>query len=389
VTVITPERSADTVIAEMLEARVHQFPVMDDHSVVGIVSDVDLLTVGRETPFAFRARIDRADSSEELIRIGLEMPYLAVSYGRSGVDAEHIGQWLGILTDRLTVRLLDFSISRLGAPPVDWAWLALGSFGRREQSLTSDQDHALIYADGGQEHDTYFAELSEAVVAGLATIGFSRCQSNVMASDPGWRMGISEWANRLSSWIDEPDRAAAFFTGIAFDYRHIAGQLQVADTFDRVILRAQRNFRFIRRAAALALRHPSTLGSFNRLKTARDGRGRRGLDLKQSGLFPIIEIARALALGLSINTPATLDRLRGIALDPEWSESAKTLIQVFQSMQRARLQAQVTQLEKGQPASDLLEPGALHRLTRLHLRDDFRVLQTVLDDVAFQLEIRR
>jgi CBS domain-containing protein len=140
----------------------------------------------------------------------------------------------------------------------------------------------------------------------------------------------------------------------------------------------------------MALLHPPTLKSFNRFKITKEGDSRRGLDIKQSGLFPIVEIARALVLGLSIDSsPSTLDRLRRISEVPEWSEAAITLIQVFNSLQRVRLQAQITQFDDELPASDRLDPSSLDRLTRLHLKDDFRVLQTVLNDIAFRLEIRR
>jgi CBS domain-containing protein len=202
-------------------------------------------------------------------------------------------------------------------------------------------------------------------------------------------MPLAEWADRLRFWIMETDRASTFYSGIIFDYRQIAGSLQVAPTLDQVASRAQGNAGFIRRATALALRHPRPLGFLSRFKVGTAGGGKRGLDIKQSGLFPIVEVARALALESSLGPPSTLDRLRRVAARPEWSEPATALIQVFKSLQQFRLQSHMNALEEGLTVSDVLEPKALDRLTRLHIKDDFRVLYTVLDEIAFRFGLHR
>lgn len=146
---VDPERLADDVVFEMLESGIHHLPVVRGESVVGMVSDLELLDTQRRTPFDVRDRIDSARTHDDLVEAGQNLPS-AVDLWNAGVDAEHIGRWLSALTDRLTARLLDAGVERLGPAPVTWAWLALGSLGRREQALTADQDHALIYANGGE-----------------------------------------------------------------------------------------------------------------------------------------------------------------------------------------------------------------------------------------------
>lgn len=389
VRVVDPEKLAEDVVLEMLEAGIHHLPVVQGEAVIGMVSDLDLLDIRRRTPFALRDRIDAARTRDDLAEVGQSFPRVAVDVWKAGVDGEHIGQWLGVLTDRLTVRLLDAGIERLGPAPVRWAWLALGSLGRREQALTADQDHALIYANGGEVHDAYFGALADEVVTGLVAAGFPKCESAVMGTEGEWRMSLGTWISRLDQWMVEPDRLYSFLSGIVFDYRRIGGTLSVVPNLDSMTRQAARNSRFIKRLGALAVAHQSPLGLLGRLKTTKASGGHRTLDIKESGLFPVTEMARTLALSRGIAVPSTLGRLRRVSEDPEWSDASTSLAQVFKTVQQVRFQHQVQQLDAGFPADDLVLVDKLDRLTRLHLRDAFRVLRSALDQLSYQLDLVR
>jgi CBS domain-containing protein len=382
--VVPPGRSVDEVALEMLEAGIHHLPVVEEATVIGMVSDLELLHLQRRTPFALRNRIDSARTPEELAAAGRALPREAVDLWRSGVDAAHVGLWLSALSDQLTVRLLDAQLARLGPAPVAWAWLTLGSVGRREQALTADQDHALIYANQGEIHDPYFGALASGVVSGLAAAGFPKCESRVMATDPGWRMSLENWLSRMDQWISEPDRLRSFMSGIMFDYRPIAGPLDVSSEMDRMTARAASNFRFIKRMGGLAGAHQSPLGTLDRIKRIV-GFGNGAFDIKETGLFPITEIARTLALRSGVTSSATLERLRRVGEDPDWSEAATSLAEVFKTLQQARFQHQVNQFDAGLRPDDLLMPSELDRLNRLLLRDAFRVLRSTLDQCAYRL----
>lgn len=384
--VVSPDQPIDDVALEMLEAGVHHLPVMEGNVVVGMVSDLELLDLQRRTPFSLRRRIDSAGTLGELTSIGRAFPGAAVDLWRAGVDAAHVGLWLSALTDRLTVRFLEAGLDRLGPAPVGWAWLMLGSVGRREQALTADQDHALIYAREGDVHDSYFSALAEGVVEALASAGFPECESGVMSSEPGWRMSLPNWVSRLDQWIAEPDRAHSFLSGIMFDYRQIAGPLDVIPELDRVTAQAASNFRFIRRMSGLALAHRSPLGAFYRIKGISGARN-RAFDIKETGLFPVTEMARVLALIEGVAVPSTLGRLGRVAKNPEWSDAGTSLTQVFKAFQQIRLQHQARQFDSGVRPDDLVVPGHLDRLSRLQMRDAFRVLGSTLDQCAYRLDL--
>jgi CBS domain-containing protein len=385
---VDPESQAEDVVLEMLEAGIHHLPVVRGKSVIGMVSDLELLETQRRTPFALRDRIDSARTPDDLVEVGQSLPSAAVDLWNAGVDTEHIGQWLSALTDRLTARLLDAGVERLGPAPVSWAWLALGSLGRREQALTADQDHALIYANGGEAHDAYFSALADEVVNALAAAGFPKCDSRVMATEHAWRMSLGEWLGRLDQWMAEPDLLYSFSSGIVFDYRQIGGTFNVVPELDRMTGKAARNSKFIRRLGSLALAHNSPLGLFGGVRTIKVDSGQGVLDIKKAGLFPVTEMARALALSLGFALPSTLERLRRVAENPEWMEAA-SLTQVFKAMQQVRFRHQANQRHAGLTADDLIVPRQLDRLTQLHLRDSFRVLSSVLDELSYRLDLVR
>ena len=267
--VVDREMLEDDVVLEMLEFGVHQLPVVEGEAVIGMVSDLDLLGAKRRSPFDLRSRIDCAGSSADLAEIGQSLSHAAADLWKAGVDAEHVGLWSGALTDRLTARLLEICVDHLGPAPVAWAWLALGSVGRREQALAADQDHALIYDNKGEVHDDYFAELAGEVVTGLAASGFPECESRVMATEPAWRMSVGDWLGRLDQWMSEPDRLYGFLSGIVFDYRRIAGTLNIVPDLDRMAKKAASNFQFVKRLGGLAIAHKTPLGQLGRLRTPR------------------------------------------------------------------------------------------------------------------------
>lgn len=387
--VVDPESSAQQVLLEMLETGIHHFPVVRKGLVVGMVSDLDVLSLERRAPFTLRDRLERARTAEDLVEAGREIPQVAADLWRAGLDGPHIGEWLSVLTDRLTGRLIDVGIERHGPPPLEWAWLALGSLGRREQALTADQDHALVYAEGGEAHDEYFQALADEVVTSLAAAGFPRCESRVMATETDWRMSLPAWLDRLDRWIASPDRPNVFLTGIVFDYRQIAGPLDVVSRIDPVIVKAGTDSRFVRRMNALALAHKSPLGFGGRLKAVETSGRLRLLDFKKYGLLPVTELARALAVGSGLSLRSTMDRLRRVAEDPEWSDAGASLAQVFRFMQHVRFRHQVSQQEAGLPPDDLVPTRTLDRLTRIQLRDAFSILRLVQNEVAFRWGITR
>ena len=164
-----------------------------------------------------------------------------------------------LVIESMTRRFAELAIDRLGAPPVPWAWLSLGSTARREQGIVTDQDHALAFDPQGrpfEEVDGYFLDLAVAVTSGLEEAGIPRCKAKVVAEERSLRRPLEHWVIAFNDWMDEPRLAAGRQASILFDYRRSAGPLEAERTFAEVIGSSPHRPRFLRQMARQADARP-------------------------------------------------------------------------------------------------------------------------------------
>ena len=223
------DRYAVDAALDMLYAGVEHLAVTDTRGkVVGLVSAGDLMGLAYWSPFALRAAIFNATSEAALDSATKELPGMFAALVQAGLKAPDIGRVLSLSYDAVTTRLLDFAIARHGPAPRAWAWLALGSVARRELTLASDQDNALAYADPADpEVDAYFERIAQDVNAGLVRAGFGADTSGVLASNTQWRMSESLWVRTFQDCLESPDLSRLVRAVVAFDFRHVAGGLEV------------------------------------------------------------------------------------------------------------------------------------------------------------------
>jgi CBS domain-containing protein len=272
------------------------------------------------------------------------------------------------LHDALTRRLIDLAHGALGPPPCRYTWLALGSGGRMEQALSTDQDHAIVYADATGV-DAHFAALGERVVAGLARAGLRRCPGGYMADK--WRLPLASWRSVFSGWIDRPEPQALVEAEVFLDFRQVAGDLPV-DQLAAVLRRGADTPRFLVGMARAAVRFAPPLGFAGRV------RGDSGeLDLKRAGLSGVVLLARLHALAAGSLVRPTPDRLAAAAAAGMISQDgAEALARTYAFLVELRLRTQLRQVAAGQP------PGNRVRLTDLSADERRRLrrgLHTVRD----------
>jgi CBS domain-containing protein len=280
-----------------------------------------------------------------------------------------VGRVLALQVDSLTKRLLELSIAARGPVPAGWAWLVLGSTARRELTLGSDQENALAYDDGDEEVDAYFAGVAEDVTRGLVRCGFHLDPNDVVATNRLWRMSETRWVEVFRECLESPDRSHLIRANVAFDFRQIAGPLNVTPPLVAALREAKEHPDLIRRLARSATDFKPPLGFRGSLA---DG---KGLDLKQGGTIPIANLARFFALSSGITISNTVDRLVAVeeakALD---GETATALREAFEIVMRIRLENHAAQLEAGSEPTNIVAPAALPPLTRTGLREAFRAI---------------
>jgi CBS domain-containing protein len=365
---VAPDRIAVDAVVEMLDAGTDHIVVVDaERRVVGVLSAADLAGLETRSPFALRHAILSAHDEEELVAASHRLRRLFLALLDAGIASLDIGRVLSLQVDSLTERLIELSIARRGPAPTAWAWLVLGSAARREFTLGSDVENALAYDEGGPEVDAYFAELGEDVARGLVRCGFELDPNGVVASNALWRMPASRWVEVFQECLDSPDRSHLIRANVAFDFRQIAGALEVASPLVAVLRDVKDHPDLVRLLARMATDFKPPLG--------RRGSLQPSVDLKQGGVIPIANLARFFALSNGITISSTISRLTAVreagALDDETSASLR---EAFEIVMEVRLEHHARQLLAEAEPDNVVDPAALPPLARAQLREAFRAI---------------
>jgi CBS domain-containing protein len=368
--VFPPERLAVDAMIDMLDAGIHHLPVVEANgAAVGVVTASDLMYLESRTPFALRRSIAHAATVDEVVDAASHLPQMVVSLIRAGVAATDMGRVMALQSDTATLRLIDLAIARHGSAPCAWAWLALGSTARREASLASDQDNALAYAETAA--DGWFAALAADVNDGLARCGFGPDNAEVLARNRQWRMSEADWERVFRDCLEQPDRSHLVRAAVAFDFRHVAGGLQIVRPLVEIEREAPAHPDFLRRLARTATDFEPPLGFRGKLQVDDDGR----IDLKRGGVVPIANLARFHALQSGVTVSSTIPRLRAAAhagtLD---GERAAALEEAFELVTRIRLEHQAAEVEAGLAPTNRVDPDDLPPLARGQLRSALRLV---------------
>jgi len=308
---------------------------------------------------------------------------VAAELVRAGAGALAAERALTILNDALTVRLIQLAEAELGAPPCRYAWLALGSGGRMEQALLTDQDNAIAYAgseppeggspESGPPAEDYFAALGAYVVDGLARAGLRRCPGGYMADR--WRLRPAAWRELFDGWIDNPEPQALVEAEVFLDFRPIHAQLSTA-SLEMALLRGSRVARFQVGMARAAVRlSPPRWLALHRLAGRMRGQAYE-VDLKRAGLAPVVLLARLYSLIAGSRARSTLERLAAAEAAGTLShEGADALAQAYRFLSDLRLDTQLRQVAAGASPTNWARLGDLTADQRIRLRLAIRTVR--------------
>jgi CBS domain-containing protein len=384
---------AGEALLEMFAGGVHHFPLVeDDGRIIGVVTDTDLMGLGRFTPFAIRSGIERAAEPEEAVEVSKDLPNVVLALVESSADPLAVGHVVALVVDALTRRLLELAMAKVGEPPAPWAWLALGSAARHEQALHTDQDHAMAFDPGDRppdELDPYFAQVAELVTAGLEAAGIPRCKGDAMAINPALRRPMQGWVEAFHRWMNDSGREGSILTSIVFDYRQVAGPLDMEPVLDGEIRIARSNLAFLRHLAHRALDAAPPTGFFGNVVVEDKGEHAGTLDVKRRGITTIGNLARTYAVRAGMTDKRTLDRLRVAADAGQLIRSdAQDLEEAFRYLWEVRLRHQAHQVREGKDPDDFVDPTTLGPVARRGLRESFRIIRSAQSTLALDLGVR-
>ena len=334
---------------------------------------------------ALADEIGRAGDVHALESASELVPSVVGTLLERGADPIDIGHVVGVAVDQLTTRLIEFHVEQEGGPPTAFAWVALGSAARHEQSLTTDQDHAISYAatDDVEAIDPYFARLATFVTDGLEACGITRCRGNVMAENPAWRRTVDGWRRRFIEYMTDPHMMGTRITNIAFDYRRVTGPVDIEPALDEVIRDARNDRSFVGRLVATVLETRPPVGRFRDVVATRGGEHPGTIDIKHGGITPITNLARLFALRAGITENRTLERLRGAAAAGVISDGLRlALTESFRLLWRVRLEHHVAQFEQGTQPDDFVDPASLTPISRRGMSAAFHTIASAQRSAA-------
>jgi CBS domain-containing protein len=340
-----------------------------DGRFVGILEEIDLLGFLAGSAQVVAGRIDRASSQEDLAIASREIETQTRVLRRQGVKVEVIGEIVSDLNRRLLSRL--FEMVAPAELRTASCLIVMGSEGRGEQTVRTDQDNGIILA-GPAEAEALNAFRSEFSGA-LQRFGFPPCPGNVMVRNPAWSKPLADYLSDFRRWITLPDEAAHMNVAIIYDAQAVAGDAELLDNAKAALLDMIRGEQaFLAHFARAVDAFGTPIGLFNNLITS-EGTG-DALDLKKGGIFPIVHGVRSLAIEqglLETSTDRRITRLRDLGVLQ--AEFARDLSQAFLFLLMLRLDAQLA--ASAGASGTLVRPAQLSSMERQLLRDALHVVK--------------
>ena len=376
---------------QMAQTGIHHLVTTEDGSptrpATGMVTHHDVLMETGENPAALARALRRAQSNAELRSVRKRLDTIVERYVESNLPIEFVARVTAAVTDQMTRRAIELALKAAGPAPAPFAWLALGSQGRREQILSTDQDNALVYEEG--PHQPYFLSLAKRVVESLHEAGFERCPGDMMASNARWCLDLAAWCRVFSQWMEVPEPKALMHANIFFDFRALAGETTLETRLrNHIGDSAQSVRRFLPMLANNALANPVPLSFFGSFVLERSGEHRQQFDIKARAMMPFADAARVLALEHVTPEVNTVARFAAVAKrTPNLTEVCLAAGRAYRCLMEIRTKQGLANQDGGR----FVPINRLDTYDRQRLRQAFRSLvdlQRILN-VRYQTDLIR
>ena len=348
----------------------------------GVVSINDIMMHRGISPVTLLSEIDAQSDIQGLYRLSGQLPRLVQELVDGGATATSITRIVSVLNDRIVGRLLLLMEGKMGPAPVPFCWIVMGSEGRQEQTLRTDQDNAILYEDLEDDWQLikkaklYFRSLGNEMIEHLVKCGYPLCKGGMMASRSTWRKPFSVWTSYFNEWMTSADPETMLLVKVFLDFRHNYGAAHLAGRLrDHVFEEGPRRRFYSNHLTKDASAIAPPLSFFRNFIVERDGEHKNRLDLKLRGMVPIVDFCRAMAFKngiLETKTMSRLSKLQEEAFVPE--ELCSEIMEAYEFLMHLRLLHQLRLVHREEEPHNFVDPAELSDLEKQTLKGAFGVI---------------
>ena len=376
----------------MMKSNISHLCITKDGTVntkaVGILSKHDVMVEIGNNPAVLIKAVKRAKKFKQIKPIRANIIQLLQGYLDQNIPMTLTSKIITELNDVCIKQVIAIALKKMETPPpVKFSWLAMGSQGRSEQLLHTDQDNALIYEDVPEElraaTKSYFLELATHVNKGLFDIGYDYCPAEMMASNPKWCLSLSEYKNLVYHWITNPGKNEVLLSFIFFDYSLSYGDKELVNNLsDFIFENIKANPVFYIHLVSGALQSPSPTGFFRQLLVEQDGEHKDFFDIKRRALMPLADAARVLILSHSVksisNSPERFEKLAD--LEPQNKELYLACSYSYKALLKFRTKQGLLHHDSGQ----FIALEALTKLEKIKLKRTFKTIKELQELITIR-----
>jgi CBS domain-containing protein len=390
-TTVSADAAGADVMLAMLDKDVRHVGVLSPRGeLLGVLGGIDLVAAEARTPFALRREIARARDKQELSEAAQRLRSTVVALHATKLPPQQIGRVISVVADALIRRMIELAIESKGTTPAGFAWLALGSHGRRETVPSSDVDSGMAWEDESEQESGgsdpgrtpdgvvgYMRAIAADVEDCIRVIGWRLDPHGVTASSEFSASSMGAWRRSIGNWLENPgDEKVLIASSILLDGRTVYGPEELDPR--SILLEPENRARLLPSMLRLALAQKLPTGFRGNIVVESSGEHSGSFDIKHGGLLSVVDAARFVALKAGAKVTTTIERLRAAselgAIEPA---HARTLEEAYDLFSALRLEHQIQQLERGNEPNDYVDPRELSELTRRYLRDAFREVAAV------------
>ncbi len=375
----------------MLQTDIRHLAVTDTNDrVMGLLSSDDLILAQGQSPLFILQKLAKTQDLDEAIEIKRQLPLFIRNLITSGAKAQNLTRFISSVAGTILQKVMTVTLEEMGPPPARFVFMIMGSEGRLEQTLKTDQDNAIIYEDVPEAKEAavhqYFLKFGEIACTLLDKAGYDFCKGNVMAMNPKWCQPLGQWKKYFSKWIYAASAEDLLNTSIFFDFREGYGEMALTHELKIFLFETLEGWTgFLRHLTENALHFKPPLGFFRNFVVESEGEHRDKLNIK-SAMMPITDFARIFALKSGIEETNTLERLRHLQLKKVLSNKEyEELERAYSLLMQLRLSRQVKSiLDEDAAPSNYINPEEITHIEQTMLKEAFRRIEKFQSKMEFE-----